>query len=68
MTLIVATAQGLKMHGGVAVEDIKKPNSEGLRKGLANLDKHIKNRSRSVRPWLWCSTAMQATWLRRSTS
>ncbi len=43
MTLIVATAQGLKMHGGVAVEDIKTPNSEGLRKGLANLDKHIKN-------------------------
>lgn len=43
MTLIVATAQGLKMHGGVAVEDIKKPNSDGLRKGLANLDKHIKN-------------------------
>ena len=43
MTLIVATAQGLKMHGGVAVDDIKKPNSEGLRKGLANLDKHIKN-------------------------
>lgn len=43
LTLIVATAQGLKMHGGVAVEDIKKPNSEGLKKGLANLDKHIKN-------------------------
>ena len=43
LTLVVATAQGLKMHGGVAVEDIKKPNSEGLRKGLANLDKHIKN-------------------------
>lgn len=43
LTLIVATAQGLKMHGGVAVDDIKKPNSEGLRKGLANLDKHIKN-------------------------
>lgn len=43
LTLIVATAQGLKMHGGVAVDDIKKPNSEGLKKGLANLDKHIKN-------------------------
>ena len=43
LTIIVATAQGLKMHGGVAVEDIKKPNSEGLTKGLANLDKHIKN-------------------------
>lgn len=43
LTIIVATAQGLKMHGGVAVEDIKKPNSEGLMKGLANLDKHIQN-------------------------
>ena len=43
LTIVVATAQGLKMHGGVAVEDIKKPNSEGLKKGLANLDKHIQN-------------------------
>lgn len=44
LTLIVATAQGLKMHGGVAVDDIKKPNSEGLREGLRKgLDKHIKN-------------------------
>ena len=43
LTIIVATAQGLKMHGGVAVDDIKKPNSDGLRKGLANLDKHISN-------------------------
>lgn len=43
LTIVVATAQGLKMHGGVAVEDIKKPNSEGLMKGLANLDKHILN-------------------------
>ena len=43
LTIVVATAQGLKMHGGVPVEDIKKPNSEGLKKGLANLDKHIKN-------------------------
>ena len=43
LTIIVATAQGLKMHGGVAVDEIKQPNSEGLRKGLANLDKHISN-------------------------
>lgn len=43
LTIVVATAQGLKMHGGVAVEDIKKPNIEGLMKGLANLDKHIQN-------------------------
>jgi formate--tetrahydrofolate ligase len=43
LTVIVATAQGLKMHGGVALEDIKAPNEEGLRRGFANLDKHIAN-------------------------
>lgn len=43
LTVIVATSQGLKMHGGVSLEDIKKPNSEGLRSGLKNLDKHIQN-------------------------
>jgi len=43
LTVIVASAQGLKMHGGVPVEDIKKPNQEGLQKGLANLEKHIEN-------------------------
>ena len=43
LTVIVATAQGLKMHGGVPVEDIKKENIEGLKRGFANLDKHIEN-------------------------
>ena len=43
ITVIVATAQGLKMHGGVAIDDIKKENREGLVKGLENLDKHISN-------------------------
>lgn len=43
LTVIVATAQGLKMHGDVAIEDIKKENIEGLRKGLENLAKHIEN-------------------------
>ena len=43
LTVIVATAQGLKMHGGVKLEDIKKENIEGLKNGLANLDKHIQN-------------------------
>nr|WP_297169576.1 formate--tetrahydrofolate ligase [uncultured Dysgonomonas sp.] len=43
LTVIVATAQGLKMHGGVAIEDIKKENIEGLRNGLANIEKHISN-------------------------
>ena len=39
LTIIVATAQGLKMHGGVSLDQIK----ERLTKGLANLDKHIEN-------------------------
>lgn len=43
LTLIVATAQGLKMHGGVSLDQIKEPNAEGLKKGLANLDKHLRN-------------------------
>jgi formate--tetrahydrofolate ligase len=43
LTLIVVTSQGLKMHGNVPVEDIKKPHREGLVKGFENLDKHIDN-------------------------
>lgn len=43
LTVIVATAQGLKMHGGVSLDRIKEPNMEGLREGLRNLDKHIRN-------------------------
>lgn len=43
LTVIVATAQGLKMHGGVSLDKIKEPNNDGLSEGLKNLDKHIKN-------------------------
>lgn len=43
LTVIVATAQGLKMHGGVEVDKIKEPNMEGLVEGVKNLDKHIEN-------------------------
>ena len=43
LTVIVATAQGLKMHGGVDLDKIKEPNMEGLRTGLANLDRHVQN-------------------------
>jgi formate--tetrahydrofolate ligase len=42
-TVIVATSQALKLHGGVAEADIKKPNMEGFQKGLLNLAKHIQN-------------------------
>ena len=43
LTVLVATTQGLKMHGGVPVEAIKEPNMEGLREGVKNLDRHIRN-------------------------
>lgn len=43
LTILVATAQGLKMHGGVSLNQIDEPNMEGLEKGLFNLNKHVHN-------------------------
>ena len=43
LTVIVATAQGLKMHGGVNLDHIKEPDLEGLKQGFGNLDKHVRN-------------------------
>ena len=43
LTVLVATTQGLKMHGGVPVESIKESNAQGLLEGMKNLDKHIRN-------------------------
>ena len=43
LTVIVATAQSLKLHGGVPEKEIKEPNIEGLKNGFTNLDKHIEN-------------------------
>ncbi|MEQ1519997.1 MAG: formate--tetrahydrofolate ligase [Aestuariivirga sp.] len=42
-TVIVATIRALKMHGGVAKEDLKKENTEALKKGMVNLGRHIEN-------------------------
>ena len=41
--VLVATVRALKMHGGVAKTELKKPNVAALKKGLANLGKHIQN-------------------------
>jgi formate--tetrahydrofolate ligase len=43
VTVIVATVRALKMHGGVAKEGLKTENVEALKKGLANLGRHIEN-------------------------
>jgi len=42
-TVMVVTAQALKMHGGVPYASIKEPNLQGLKNGFWNLDKHVKN-------------------------
>ena len=42
-TVIVATIRALKMHGGVAKDELKKENVESLKKGLVNLGRHIEN-------------------------
>ena len=41
--VLVATIRALKMHGGVKKDDLKKENIEALKKGLPNLERHIKN-------------------------
>ena len=41
--VIVATIRALKMHGGVAKEDLKKENVSALKEGMVNLRRHINN-------------------------
>ena len=43
LTVLVATLNGLKMHGGTPLADIQKPDADGVVKGFANLDRHIRN-------------------------
>ena len=41
--VLVATVRALKYHGAVPLKEISQPNLEGLKKGIANLQKHIEN-------------------------
>ncbi len=41
--VLVATIRALKMHGGTAKDALTAPDPEAVRRGLANLDKHIEN-------------------------
>ncbi len=42
-TVLVATIRALRYHGGAPLKEINNPNPEAVRKGLANLEKHIEN-------------------------
>lgn len=41
--VLVATVRALKYNGGVAKEELNKPDIEALRRGIVNLGKHIEN-------------------------
>lgn len=41
--IIVATVRALKYNGGVSKENVSEPNTDALKKGIVNLDKHIEN-------------------------
>ena len=41
--VLTATIRALKYHGGVALDNLKTPNTEALKKGLPNLEKHLEN-------------------------
>ena len=41
--VIVATVRALKMHGGVAKDQLGQENLEALKKGFANLERHLQN-------------------------
>lgn len=43
MVVLVATIRALKMHGGVAFEDLDKENLDALKEGIANLHQHYVN-------------------------
>lgn len=43
VAVLVATVRALKYHGGADPKTLKEPNPEAVRKGLANLEKHIEN-------------------------
>lgn len=41
--VLVATVRALKYHGGAKIDTLKEENTEALRKGIENLEKHVEN-------------------------
>ena len=46
LTVLVVTARALKLHGGVPQDIVSQPNLDALKKGIANMDKHLDNLSK----------------------
>ncbi len=41
--VLVATVRALKYHGGVSLKELERPDTDALKKGIVNLQKHIEN-------------------------
>lgn len=46
--VVVATIRALKMHGGVAKDNLKEENVEAVKAGIVNLERHVNNIKNSV--------------------
>ena len=52
--VINATVRSLKYNGGLSKEEINKENLEALKKGIVNLERHIKNMSKYTKNIVVC--------------
>lgn len=43
LAVVVTTIRALKLHGGVPLKDVEKPNSKAVLAGIPNLEKHCEN-------------------------
>ena len=41
--VLVATIRALKMHGGVAKDQLKREDADAVQRGFANLERHVRN-------------------------
>ena len=41
--VVVATVRALKMHGGVKKDDLGRPDVDALKRGMVNLEAHVRN-------------------------
>ncbi len=41
--VLVVTVRALKMHGGVSITQLKVPNPDAVKRGLANLERHLES-------------------------
>ncbi|OQY39402.1 MAG: formate--tetrahydrofolate ligase [Candidatus Cloacimonetes bacterium 4572_65] len=42
-TVLIATIRALKLHGGIKLKELSKEDTEAVRRGLPNLEKHLEN-------------------------